>query len=278
MPTSTTTRPRQPTTRSRRTSEAASCRPPSTCCATRRVPPGRTRRRCLIRPLSQWLGRINGNTRWGPLSWSLDASSNSVDYDIGRDRDDTRYQLTLSYRLTPQFQFSLIAGRETNNLVSLEDETYSDSGYGFAVDAEPADQARCAHDAAFLRQRLPDGGFSHRMPRSLFSYTASRDVSYQPAGVGNTGQGSNYDAYYAIIAASNPGLAPDAIRAQVNQVLQGRGVPADGTVVNGSLNNRPTLQKTAAALLRSSGCPEYPHFQCHRESATAAGCGQRADR
>jgi uncharacterized protein (PEP-CTERM system associated) len=32
---------------------------------------------------SQWLGRINGNTRWGPLSWSLDASSNSTQYDIG---------------------------------------------------------------------------------------------------------------------------------------------------------------------------------------------------
>jgi uncharacterized protein (PEP-CTERM system associated) len=191
---------------------------------------------------TQWLGRINGNTRWGPLSWSLDASSNSVQYDIGRDRDDTRYQLTLSYRLTPQFQFSLIAGRETNNLVSLEDETYSDSGYGFVWTPSP----RTKLDARMTRRFFGNGyqiGFSHRMPRSLFSYTATRDVSYQPAGVGNTGQGSNYDAYYAIIAASNPGLAPDAIRAQVNQVLQGRGVPADGTVVNGSLNNRPTLQK-----------------------------------
>jgi uncharacterized protein (PEP-CTERM system associated) len=61
-------------------------------------------------------------------------------------------------------------------------------------------------------------------------------------GVGNTGQGSNYDAYYSIIAASNPGLSPDAIRAQVTEVLQDRGVPADGAVVNGYLNNRPTLQ------------------------------------
>ena len=191
---------------------------------------------------NQWLGRINGNTRWGPLSWSLDASSNSVAYDIGRDRDDTRYQLTLSYRLTPQFEFSLIAGRETNNLVSLEDETYSDSGYGFVWTPSP----RTKLDARMTRRFFGNGyevAFSHRMPRSLLSYRASRDVSYQPAGVGNTGQGSNYDAYYAIIAASNPGLAPDAIRAQVNQVLQGRGVPADGTVVNGSLNNRPTLQK-----------------------------------
>ena len=191
---------------------------------------------------SQWLGRINGNTRWGPLSWSLDASSNSVQYDIGRDRNDTRYGLTLSYRLTPQFQFSLIAGRETTNLVSLEDETHSDSGYGIVWTPSP----RTKLDARMTRRFFGNGyqiSFSHRMPRSLVSYTASRDISYQPVGVGNTGQGSNYDAFYAIIAASNPGLAPDAIRAQVNQVLQGRGVPADGTVVNGALTNRPTLQK-----------------------------------
>jgi uncharacterized protein (PEP-CTERM system associated) len=102
---------------------------------------------------NQWLGRINGNTRWGPLSWSLDASSNSVQYDIGRDRDDTRYGLTLSYRLTPQFQFSLIAGRETNNLVSLEDETYSDSGYGFVWTPSP----RTKLDARMTRRFFGNG-------------------------------------------------------------------------------------------------------------------------
>ncbi len=191
---------------------------------------------------NQWVGRVNGNTRWSRLTWSIDASSISTEYDVGRDRDDTRYGLTLSYALTPQFQFSLIAGRETNNLVSLENETYSDSGYGIVWTPSP----RTKLEGRMTRRFFGNGYnivFSHRMPRSLLSYTASRDVSYQPAGVGNTGQGSNYDAYYAIIAANNPGLAPDAIRAQVNQVLQGRGVPADGTVVNGFLTNRPSLQK-----------------------------------
>jgi len=192
--------------------------------------------------LSQWLGRINGNTRWGPLSWSLDASSVSSDYDIGRDTDDTRYGLTLAYRLTPQFQFSLIAGLETNNLVSLDEETHSDSGFGLLWTPGP----RTKLEATATRRFFGNGyqiGFSHRMPRSLISYTASRDVSYQPAGVGYTGQGNNYDAYYAIIAANNPGLSPDAIRQQVTEILQGRGVPADGAAVNGYLNNRATLQQ-----------------------------------
>jgi len=202
--------------------------------------------------MSQWLGRINGDTHWGPLSWALNASSVSTRYDVGRDRDDTRYGLTLSYRLTPQFQLSLIAGRETTNLVSLNDETHSDSGFGILWTPSP----RTKLEGSMTRRFFGNGynvAFSHRMPRALLTYAASNDVSYQPSGVTNTGQGANYNAYYAIIAANNPGLSPDAIKAQVNQVLQGRGVPADGTVVNGYLTNRPNLQKSQQLSLALLG-------------------------
>lgn len=190
---------------------------------------------------SQWLGRINGNTRWSALSWSIDYSSNSANYDVGRDREDTRYGLTLSYRFNPELQVSAIFGRERTNLVSLQEETNNDSGFGLLWTPSP----RTKLEGRVTRRFFGDGynvAFSHRRPLSAISYTASRDVSYQPAGVTNTGQGSNFDAFYAIVAANNPGLAPDAIRAQVNQILLGRGVPADGSVVNGYLTNRPNLQ------------------------------------
>lgn len=200
---------------------------------------------------SQWLGRINGNTRWSALSWSIDYSSNSANYDVGRDREDTRYGLTLSYRFNPQLQVSAIFGRERTNLVSLQEETNNDSGFGLLWTPSP----RTKFDGRVTRRFFGDGynvSFSHRRPLSAFSYTASRDVSYQPAGVTNTGQGSNFDAFYAIVAANNPGLAPDAIRAQVNQILLGRGVPADGSAISGYLTNRPnlqTLQQISYALL-----------------------------
>jgi uncharacterized protein (PEP-CTERM system associated) len=200
---------------------------------------------------SQWLGRLNGNTRWSALRWSMDLSSTSANYDVGRDRDDTRYGLTLSYRFNPEIEVSAIFGREKTNLVSLQDETNNDSGFGLLWTPSP----RTKLEGRMTRRFFGNGynvAFSHRMPLSAFNYSASRDVSYQPAGVTNTGQGSNYDAYYAIVAASNPGLAPDAIRTQVNQILQGRGVPTDGAVVNGYLANRPslqTLQQVSYALL-----------------------------
>lgn len=201
--------------------------------------------------MSQWVGRINGTTRWSSLGWSLDASRVSTNYDLGRDRTDTRYGLTLPYRFTPQFQLSAILGRETTNMVSLQDKTYNDSGFGLVWSPSP----RTKLEGTMTRRYFGNGyqvAFSHRMRRSLIRYSASRDVSYQPAGVNYTGQGSNYDAYYAIVAANNPGASPQDIRAQVSQILQGRGVPADGTVVNGFLNNRPTLstgQQLSLALL-----------------------------
>lgn len=86
----------------------------------------------------------------------------------------------------------------------------------------------------------------------MISFRSSKDVSLQPPGVGNTGQGSNYDNFYAIIAATNPDLSPAEISAQTAQLLVDRGIPADGTVVNGYLDDRPNvqnLQQLTAALM-----------------------------
>jgi uncharacterized protein (PEP-CTERM system associated) len=191
---------------------------------------------------SEWLGRINGTTRWGPLTWALDASDVSTDYSRGRDQEASRYGVSLSYRISPQLQVSLLGGRESNNYVSLDQETNSTSGYGLVWTPGPRTQLSASKNRRFFGDGY-DVNFSHRMARSLWTYRANRDVTYQPSGVGNTGQGSNYDAYYSIIAANNPGSTPDAIREQVLQLLQSRGVPADGSVVNGYLTDRPTLQK-----------------------------------
>jgi uncharacterized protein (PEP-CTERM system associated) len=200
---------------------------------------------------SEWVGRVNGLTGWGPLSWALDASNVRSDYSRGQDYEATRYGLTLTYRINPQWRVSLIGGQESNNYVSLHQETHNTSGYGFVWTPGPRTELSATQNRRFFGDGY-DVSFSHRMPLSMVTYRASRNVSFQPAGVGYTGQGSNFDAFYAIIAASNPGMAPDAVREQVTQVLQARGLPADGTVVNGYLNDRPnlqTLQQLSFALL-----------------------------
>jgi uncharacterized protein (PEP-CTERM system associated) len=200
---------------------------------------------------NQWVGRVNGLTRFSALTWSLDASKVSTDYHVGRDRNDTRYGATLAYRFNPQLQVSLIGGRETTNLVSLQDETHSDSGFGVLWTPSP----RTKLEATATRRFFGNGyqvGFSHRMPRSLLTYTASRNVSYQPQGVGNTGQGSNYDAYYSIIAASNPGYLRMQSGRRSLRFCRDRGVPADGgaSMVSWQSSNAcRSLQQLSLALL-----------------------------
>jgi len=198
-----------------------------------------------------WSGGVNGATRWNHITWALDASDQKSDYETGRDYQASNYGVTLAYRFSPQFQVSLIGGRESNDYVSLDQQTNYTRGFGF--DWTPSQRTQLA---AIVKNRFFGTGwdvnFSHRRPRSMISFRSSKDVSLQPPGVGNTGQGSNYDNFYAIIAATNPDLSPAEISAQTAQLLVDRGIPADGTVVNGYLDDRPNvqnLQQLTAALM-----------------------------
>ncbi|MBN8517510.1 MAG: TIGR03016 family PEP-CTERM system-associated outer membrane protein [Candidatus Accumulibacter sp.] len=200
---------------------------------------------------SEWLGKLNGSTRWSALGWALDASRLTSNYQR-RDYEDTKYQLSLLYRINPQIQVSMFGGQESQNYVSLNQETHTTHGFGFVWTPGPRTELSATNNKRFFGNGY-DVKFHHRMSRSMITYTASRNISAHPPGVGNTGQGSNYDAYYAIIAANNPGASPESIRAQVSQVLQGRGIPADGTVVNGYLTNRPSLQESQQLSLALLG-------------------------
>ena len=200
---------------------------------------------------SEWLGKLNGSTRWSALGWALDGSHLTNNYQR-RDYENTKYQLSLLYRFNPQIQVSMFGGQESQNYVSLNQETHTTHGFGFVWTPGPRTELSATNNKRFFGNGY-DIKFHHRMPRSMITYTASRNISAHPPGVGNTGQGSNYDAYYAIIAANNPGASPEAIRAQVSQVLQGRGIPADGTVVNGFLTNRPSLQESQQLSLALLG-------------------------
>jgi uncharacterized protein (PEP-CTERM system associated) len=198
-----------------------------------------------------WSGGVNGSTRWNHITWALDASDQKSDYETGRDYQASNYGVTLAYRFSPQFQASLIGGRESNDYVSLDQQTNYTRGFGF--DWTPSQRTQLT---AIVKNRFFGTGwdvnFSHRRPRSMISFRSSKDVSLQPPGVGNTGQGSNYDNFYSIIAATNPDLSPAEIGAQTAQLLVDRGIPADGTVVNGYLDDRPNvrnLQQLTAALM-----------------------------
>ena len=190
----------------------------------------------------QWLGAITGSTRWSHLTWGLNASNLKNEYDSGRSSESSSYGVRMSYRFNPQFQVSLLGGQESNDYVSLDQQTNYTRGFGF--DWTPDQRTSVA---ANVRNRFFGTGYdvniSHRRRRALLTFVATRDVTSQPSGVSNTGLGTNYDSLYSLIAANNPGLSPDGIRVQVTEALQARGLPTDGTVVNGYLTDREQLQE-----------------------------------
>jgi uncharacterized protein (PEP-CTERM system associated) len=117
---------------------------------------------------------LDGTTRWSHITWALDASHVQNTYSRGRDyRWIATMELPLSYRFNPQFQVSLLGGRESNDYVSLDQETNYTRGFG--VDWTPDLRTQLA---ATVQNRFfgtgYDVNFSHRMRRSL--------VTFWPAG------------------------------------------------------------------------------------------------
>jgi len=192
---------------------------------------------------SEWSARVNGATPWSAFTWSVDAANLENDYSFGKDYRSTNFGGDLIYHFSPEWQFLLSAGQESNNYASINTQTKNTTGYGFVWKPGSLTELSAKKSKRFFGDGY-DVSFKHRLPRSQITYRASKDVSFLPSGVGNTSLGTNYDLLYAIVAAMNPGASPNAIKSQVENFLITNGIPADGAVVVGSLSNSPHLNKS----------------------------------
>lgn len=129
--------------------------------------------------ISEWTGQLRGGTPFQSLKWTMDGSQQSTDYSRGRDTDATRIRLMLTYAVLPQFKISASGGQESNNYVSLGQESHVNYGYGF--DWNPTERTQIS---AFKERRFFGDGhnisLSHRFPRSSIRFTDTRDVSVLP--------------------------------------------------------------------------------------------------
>lgn len=190
--------------------------------------------------LSQWLGQINGNTRFQNLNWAIDGSQQDTDYSQGRNYNDSRIRALLSYRLFPEFRLSGSGGYESNNYQSLDNEGNSTYGAGFNWTPTERTQA-----SGFWEHRFFGTGhnvlLSHRFPLSSIRYTDTRDVALIPTDFTTSGLGTVYDQYFQIFAS----LIPDPVNrdAYVRNLLTQAGVSPDAQAVNNYLANRPQVQR-----------------------------------
>lgn len=122
---------------------------------------------------------FNGDSSFRNLGWSVDASRQSIDYSAGRPTEADRFDVGLSYSVTPQVSAFVNAGREFSNYTSLEKETYATNSYG--VNWSPSDTSKLSA----LQGNRSFGefhslSFEHRTPRTVWTLTDSRDVSTTP--------------------------------------------------------------------------------------------------
>jgi uncharacterized protein (PEP-CTERM system associated) len=200
--------------------------------------------------LAQWTGQLRGSTPFQSLKWTIDGNQQTTDYSRGRETEAEMLRGSINYSISPQFRINLSAGRESNNYLSVDQESNNTHGYGF--DWNPTERTQIS---AFKEKRFFGDGhnvrFSHRFPRSSFSYTDTRDVVVLPNQFSTIGLGNIYDLYFDQFAS----LIPDPIaRASfVRALLELSGINPNTQVTSGFLASRATIQRRQQLALAILG-------------------------
>ena len=175
----------------------------------------------------------------GPFGWSADASGSTSDFDAGRRSQQRQSGLSLNYRLDVQWRANLRATHETNDVLSTTTQSRNSWSGGLEWTPNPELRAglrliRDSSNSALSQQgsRQTWGGdlnwtpfertqlsfrrdrqffgtsqsftFQHRMPRSVFSFSDTRDISTNATGSAGTGVLSGYDQLFAQYAIAVP--------------------------------------------------------------------------
>jgi uncharacterized protein (PEP-CTERM system associated) len=185
--------------------------------------------------------RLASDTSFARLGWSVDASHQVVDFhETGTNQTD-RITGGLNYAATPELLLSVRAGHETNDLVSLNREGYRTWGWGATW--TPTERTRLD---AQREQRFFGSShsvrFEHRLPRSVITFSDTRDVSTDAGGTGNgSGPRTVFDLLFAQ-AASN---VPDPIlrEALVDTFLLNNGLTRASLINGGFLTSAVSLQR-----------------------------------
>lgn len=177
---------------------------------------------------------------FGRLGWAIDASRSIDDFDSGRRTDRASLVGTLSYTVDPTLILNASAGSEWNNLQSVNEQRYDRYGGGFQWLPSPRTSL-----SAFFEERFFGTGynvqFRHRAPRSVWTYSAVRDISeLQGSYLGVTG--TAFDLFYEQFATIEP---DPLLREQlVADYLQRNNIPSNALVVSEFVYDSATLADT----------------------------------
>ncbi len=185
---------------------------------------------------------LSSATRGSRLSWALNFNQQSTEYKLGRKTSNDRANLSLNYTPVADLQLSVNGGQEATDVGLVERKRYDNWGAGARWTPTERTNIRFQGDKRFYGNSHAVS-VEHRMQRSSFSYTDTRDSSNSgangPSGVGQPV--TLYELLYAQRASAQP---DPALREQeVLDFLRAIGRDPGEILRGGTLNSGVTLQR-----------------------------------
>ena len=179
--------------------------------------------------------RIGDSSR--ALGWSVDVNRNLSNFDGGRETTQDSLRGTLSYSPLSDLRLFLNAGTERNNVQSSDQRTSDTWGGGLNWQPTPRTQFGLTVERRFFGNSH-SLNLSHRLKRSVLSYTDSRSSTQNTAGAGVAL--TLYDIYFVQFTS----IQPDPVLRDllVRNFLQSAGLNPNTRLTGGFINSALTLQ------------------------------------
>lgn len=127
--------------------------------------------------------KLTGGSAFRRLGWSADASRQTADYSRGRSTESDRFNLGLTYAITPQVNAFVNGGHEANNFTSLDKQGYATSGFGMNWNPSERTKLSASRNKRSFGQ-AHNISFEHRSARTTWRISDSKDVSVTPSQTG----------------------------------------------------------------------------------------------
>lgn len=202
------------------------------------------------------------------LGWTATLMSQDTDYSLARRTRSDSAQVGLVVQPTPQLRLTASVGRERNDILTLQRESYSYNGV--SVDWRPSPRTRAL---VAVDDRYFGTGHNilleHRTGVTVWRYTDSRAADNNPLQQGTASLGSAYDLLDALYTDRVP---DPVIRAQIIQAeLLRLGLPADAQLLQNFLASSNTLQRRQELSLALVGARSVLTFALARSHTERLG-------
>lgn len=127
--------------------------------------------------------KLTGGSAFRRLGWSAEASRKNIDYSTGRTTEADRFNLGLTYAITPQVNAVVNGGHEANNYTTLDKQGYAVHGFGFNWTPSERTKLSASRNQRSFGQ-AHSVSFEHRTARTAWKFSDSRDVSVTPSQTG----------------------------------------------------------------------------------------------